>query len=261
MSEKNEATYSAANIVNYYAQLQLLQPAEQTILDRLRDKLPTMNMLDIGIGGGRTTKHFAPLVEFYTGIDYSSGMIEACEKRFQNTSDAMTLQIGDARDMAEFADDSFDFILFSFNGIDYVSHGDRLNILQEINRIGKTGCYVFFSSHNLQAMLKEFDWKSKLSFNPISTYVNLVMCIILFLCNVSITRQKLAESSYLILKDESHNFSLQTYYIRAEEQTKQLETDFTDIEVYSWQTGLQISDKKDLLTHPDLWLYYFCRVK
>ena len=174
MSEKNAATYGAANIVNYYAQLELLQPAEQTILDQLRDKLPTMKMLDIGIGGGRTTKHFAPLVDSYTGIDYSEGMIDACQTRFGENTNAMTLQVGDARDMTEFADDSFDFILFSFNGIDYVSHGDRLNILREINRIGKAGCYVLFSSHNLQAMAKEFDWKAQLSFNPISTYVNLV---------------------------------------------------------------------------------------
>ncbi len=261
MSEKNEATYSATNIVNYYAQLELLQPAEQTILNQLRDKLPTMKMLDIGIGGGRTTKHFAPLVESYTGIDYSHGMVEACQRRFQNTTSPVTLQVGDARDMAEFADDSFDFILFSFNGIDYVSHGDRLNILREINRIGKTGCYVLFSSHNLQAMAKEFDWKNKLSFNPVSTYVNLVMLVILMLCNLSISRKQLAAAKHLVIKDESHNFSLETYYIRAEEQTKQLEKGFDDIEIYSWQTGLQIADPSELRNHPDLWLYYFCRVK
>ncbi|OKH17431.1 class I SAM-dependent methyltransferase [[Limnothrix rosea] IAM M-220] len=260
MSEKNEATYSAANIINYYAQLELLQPAEQTILDQLRHQLPTIKMLDIGIGGGRTTKHFAPLVESYTGIDYSHGMIEACQKRFQNQSDVMTLQVGDARNMAEFADNSFDFILFSFNGIDYVSHGDRLDILQEINRIGKTGCYVLFSSHNLQAMAKEFDWKNKLSFNPIHTYVNLIMLVILILFNLSITYQQLTIANHLIIKDESHNFKLKTYYIRAEAQTKQLEKNFSNIEIYSWKTGLKISNPAELSAHPDLWLYYFCQV-
>ena len=261
MSKKNKATYSATNIVNYYAQLELLQPAEQTILDQLREKLPTMKMLDIGIGGGRTTKHFAPLVNSYTGIDYSSRMIEACKKRFHNLPHSVKLQVSDARDMAEFVDNSFDFILFSFNGIDYVSHGDRLKILQEISRVGKTGCYVFFSSHNLQAMAREFDWKSKLSFNPIAIYTNLIMLAILRICNLSVTRQKLTNSPYLILRDESHNFRLQTYYIQAAEQIKQLEKDFTEIKVYSWQSGLQISSGAELVSHPDLWFYYLCRIK
>lgn len=260
MPPQNEDTYMAASIVDYYAQLKLLQPAEQTILERLRTQLPTMKMLDIGIGGGRTTQHFAPLVASYTGIDYSSGMITACKQRFEKSPHPMNLQVGDARNMPEFAADSFDFILFSFNGIDSVSHGDRLKIFAEINRIGKTGCYVFFSSHNLQAMKGEFDCKQKISCNPLTTYVNLMMLILLRIFNFSITRQKLENADYLILRDESHNFRLKNYYIQADEQIKQLENGFAEIEIYSWQTGLEIADSHELSVHPDLWFYYLCRV-
>jgi ubiquinone/menaquinone biosynthesis C-methylase UbiE len=261
MGDRNATTYATAKTVDYYTQLQQLQPAEATIIERLRTQLPTMKMLDIGIGAGRTTKHFASLVATYTGIDYSPQMIAACQQRFKDSRQPMTLQVGDARAMAEFADQSFDFILFSFNGIDSVSHGDRLKIFQEIKRISKTGCYFLFSSHNLQAMEREFDWKQKISCNPISTYIDLVMLTILKSLNRSINRQKLADSDYLIIRDESHNFSLQNYYIRPAEQCRQLADEFENIEIYSWQSGLQISDPQELAEHPDLWLYYLCQSK
>ena len=75
-----------------------------------------MKMLDIGVGGGRTTLHFAPLVKEYVGIDYSQNMIKACQERFAQVS----FQTADARSMGIFKDSTFDFILFSYNGIDYI---------------------------------------------------------------------------------------------------------------------------------------------
>lgn len=260
MSDKNKETYAKSNIVWHYTQLNLLQPAEKTILDLLQDQLSTMKMLDIGIGGGRTTKHFAPLVEEYIGIDYSAEMIAACQQRFTASSDNMSLEVADARDMDCFADNSFDLILFSFNGIDYVDHCDRLKILQEVKRVGKPGCYFFFSSHNLQSIANEFDYKKQLSLNPFKTYVNLAMFALLRLFNFSITRKKIRTADYLIIRDESHNFRLQTYYIQPKVQIKQLANHFTNIEIYSWQTGQKILDSSDRCISSDMWLYYLCNI-
>jgi ubiquinone/menaquinone biosynthesis C-methylase UbiE len=254
--DKNKETYISSNIVRHYAQLNLLQPAEQTILNIFQDRLSAMKMLDIGIGGGRTTQHFAPLAQEYIGIDYSPEMISASQQRFPNISSS--IQIGDARDMSQFADDSFDFILFSFNGIDYVSHSDRLQILQEIHRVGKSGSYFFFSTHNLQAMIKEFNLKSKLSLNPLKTYENLMMLGLMKLFNFDISGDRLKTSDYLVIKDESHNFRLQTYYIHPPAQIKQLSNLFNKIEIYSWQSGLKISELDGSSITSDLWLYYLC---
>jgi ubiquinone/menaquinone biosynthesis C-methylase UbiE len=255
MTDQNQKTYASSDIVSHYAQLSLLQPAEKTILNLFQDRLPTMKMLDIGIGGGRTTQHFAPLVAEYIGIDYAPAMITACRQRFARSA-AITLEVGDARNLQQFADNSFDFILFSFNGIDYVSHSDRLQVLQEIQRVGKSGCYFFFSSHNLQGIVKEFAWETKISLNPIKTYVNLVMLALLNLFNLAIAREQLKTADYLIIKDESHNFRLQTYYIRPPAQIKQLQSaNFDHIEIYSWQSGLKIADQ---LISSDMWLYYLC---
>jgi ubiquinone/menaquinone biosynthesis C-methylase UbiE len=260
MFEKdNQNAYSSWSIVQYYARLKALQPAEQTILDRFKDRWSTIRMLDIGVGGGRTTQHFSHATADYIGIDYSAEMIAACENRFLD-SPQTSFEIADARDMSQFEDNSFDFILFSFNGIDYISHTDRLKVLQEISRVGKSGGFFFFSSHNLQAFEREFNFKSQLSFNPLKTYTNLVMFALLRTFNPSLTLQKLKTASYAIVKDESHNFRLNTYYVRHQEQLDQLGPNFSDIKSYSWKTGLELTNEQELNANSDLWLYYLCTI-
>ncbi len=261
MIDRNQETYQTSSLVWYYTQLNKLQPAEQAILELLRDRLPTMKMLDIGIGGGRTTQHFSSLAGEYIGIDYSAKMIAACQQRFAKSPRSINLQVVDARDLRQFADNSFDFILFSFNGIDYVSGVDRLKILSEVARVGKSGCYFYFSSHNLQGIAAEFNWRTKLSLNPLKTYVNLVMLGLLNIFNLEITHKQLETADYLIIKDESHNFRLQTYYIRPQAQIQQLQSSFDEIKIYSWQTGLEIINPQELSTNTDMWLYYLCTIK
>ncbi|NEQ51922.1 MAG: class I SAM-dependent methyltransferase [Leptolyngbya sp. SIO3F4] len=259
--DRNSATYAAADIVNYYSQLNRLQPAESAILERLRDQLPNMKMLDMGVGGGRTAQHFAPLVKQYVGVDYSPEMVAACQKRFRKLSHPISFEVGDARDLSQFEDNSFDFILFSFNGIDYVSHEDRLEILREIKRVGKQGCYFFFSSHNLQALENELTWQKQIGPNPLKSYENLVMLGLFWLFNRPMTRATLAASKHLIVRDESHNFRLDTYYIRAAQQVKQLSKDFSQVEIYPWQSTEKILDMGAAVMSQDLWLYYLCRIK
>ena len=246
--------------MQHYVELSALQPAETTIFKLLQAQLGSMKMLDIGVGGGRTTQYFSEVVAEYIGIDYSTEMIEACQKRFSDASDTKLFQVCDARDMSKFKDNSFDFILFSFNGIDYISHAERSQVFKEIQRIGKPGGYFCFSSHNLTAFEQEFDFKQQFSFNPLKTYINLVMAALLHVFNFPITLKQLKKSAYLILKDESHNFRLKTYYIRPQEQINQLESHFSGVKVYSWKSGLELTED-EMHCHSDLWLYYLCVVK
>ncbi len=258
-NESNKNVYSSFGIVQYYAQLKALQPAEQTIFNLFKDRLSNMKMLDIGVGGGRTTQHFSQATADYIGIDYSAAMIAACKKRFPISSQ-VSFEVSDVRDMSQFEDSSFDFILFSFNGIDYMSHTDRLKVLQEISRVGKSGGHFCFSSHNLYAFEQEFNFRKQLSFNPLKTYTNLVMFTLLRTFNPSLTLQKLQTATHAIVKDESHNFRLNTYYVRHQEQLDQLEPNFSDIKSYSWKSGLELANEQELNAHSDLWLYYLCTI-
>ncbi len=257
--DRNQNAYTTARIVQHYAQLGALQPAEKTVFDLLHDRLPGMKMLDIGVGGGRTTKHFAAIVADYTGIDYSAAMIAACKQRFAASSQAL-FAVCDARDLSQFRDNSFDLILFSFNGIDYVSHVDRLKVFQEVCRVGKPGGYFFFSSHNLQGLEHAFDARKQLSVNPFKTYVNLVMLGLLRCFNRSLTLKQLQASAHVVVRDESHNFCLQTYYVRPEEQLSQLNAHFNNATVYAWKSGLALTGASELVANADLWLYYLCSI-
>jgi hypothetical protein len=79
--------------------------------------------------------------------------------------------------------------------------------------------------------------------------------------NRSTSPQQIRQSAYEIIQDESHNFRLKQYYIRPQEQIKQLAADFDNIKIYSWNSGLQITTQQGLITNTDMWLYYLCRIK
>ncbi|MBE9031866.1 class I SAM-dependent methyltransferase [filamentous cyanobacterium LEGE 11480] len=259
----NLTTYRSAGIVRHYAQLQQLQPAEETILELLKGQWADWSMLDIGVGAGRTTKHFAHRVAQYVGVDYSADMVAACVQRFPGAkgSDQVRFDVCDARDLSQFADDSFDFVLFSYNGIDSVSHDDRLQVFREVQRVGKPGGYFCFSSHHLTAMARDFDWGKQWSWNPGKTYVNLMMTAILHGVNWPTGLKQIQAVPYALLKDESHTFRLKHYYIRAAAQLEQLQEWFGEVKVYGWNGGVELETVEAMDGCMDLWLYYLCRVK
>ena len=165
----NKHTFEHAGIVTEYAAAKGLQLPERTIFDALSDRLRTMRMLDIGVGGGRTTEHFAGLVKQYIGIDYSEPMIEVCRTRFSDQFPDARFEVGDATDMRSFDNASFDFILFSFNGIDYVTHEERLEAFRAVHRVGCAGAVFCFSTHNIQSIDRLNRFSDILRKNPIWT--------------------------------------------------------------------------------------------
>ena len=94
----NEYTFERERVVRAYEQENELQKPEEVVLTMLKDRLKDMRMLDIGVGAGRTTFHFAPLVKEYIGVDYSHKMIEACKRRFPERADSF--RVCDARSMS-----------------------------------------------------------------------------------------------------------------------------------------------------------------
>jgi ubiquinone/menaquinone biosynthesis C-methylase UbiE len=153
MAAGEESTYEyfvRDDVVAEYASLDFLFEPEKKILDELRPRLADARMLDVGVGAGRTTVHFAPLVREYVGVDVSAKMVEACERRFARLGDRATFLVADARDMAELEDESFDIVLFSFNGLDIVGdHEERLRSLLELHRVCREDGTLVFSAHNL----------------------------------------------------------------------------------------------------------------
>ncbi len=253
----NQSTYETDSVVSEYAAAAELQPPEQAVIALLGSELRNARMLDIGIGGGRTTAHFAPRVREYIGIDYAVKMIEACRVRFPDLAQRNAFSVCDARAMNIFSDDYFDFVLFSFNGIDYVSLEDRLQILREIARVSRKGAHFVFSTHNLNS-----DAEAMFAFSDgdgmrdrLTKPVNRIRFRLL---NAGWRRDR-ARADHMILNDGAHHFRLRTLYIRADAQLSQLrESGFAAAKIFGRDGRLLTAS--DAQTCVDSWLHYLTTV-
>lgn len=258
---QNQATYDRPEVAAIYAAQSHLQPAEATILELMRPKLAAASMLDLGVGGGRTTVHFAKRVRAYVGADYSEVMVKACRARFAGYPAHISFKVCDARSMDMFPAGSFDLILFSHNGIDYVGHEDRLKILREIRRVGKPGATVCFSSHNLNWCANLFELRRLVSLNP-RRWIQMAKRLGLrFVFNPHVRTATVRSAAYLVFNDGAHRRKLLTYYVRPREQIRQLQPDFGRIRVFSHASGAEITDASELDRVEDRWLYYLCEAK
>jgi ubiquinone/menaquinone biosynthesis C-methylase UbiE len=256
--EANKETYSSKKVIAYYKKYESLQKPEESIFNLLKNKLSSMKMLDIGIGAGRTTIHFAPHVKEYIGVDYVAGMVDACKHKFSNKFPLSMFQIADARKLDQFIEHEFDFVLFSFNGIDYISPDERFLALQQINRVIKPEGYFCFSSHNIQSL--ENPAKFKLRLNLFA----LIKQIIVWQKVKKTNRQQFAvikTSEFISINDGVHDFGLQTYYFRPIVQQKILhKAGFKNVRFFSLETGLEIDNENiSISTSTDRWIYYLCQ--
>lgn len=251
-------SFNKDHVVATYRSASHLQKPEETVLNHLAPQLSGFSMLDLGVGGGRTTLHFAKWVKDYQGVDISDNMIRACESRFSQYPIKLTFKVGDAANLDWIDSNSKDFVLFSYNGIDCVDHETRQKILSEINRVLKAGGYFLFSSHNLLAIEYLFSLKKQWSRNPINLFRRLRQCLLLnFKYNDRKQIRNLKKQPFAVINDGSYDYTLSTYYITPSEQLKQLNPYFNNVKVFSITSGLEISG--ELKNNKDAWIYYLCR--
>ncbi len=95
--ERNRSKFDA--IAEHYAQHWHLHPPERTLLERQRGHWHESDMLDIGVGGGRTSFTFAAITRSYVGVDYSPRMIDI-SRRVIGEDERVRFEVCDARDLA-----------------------------------------------------------------------------------------------------------------------------------------------------------------
>lgn len=115
---------------------------ERNAISSVADEVRGEPILDVGVGAGRSTWLLRMLSPRYTAVDYTPEMVELCRRLHPDVD----VRIGDARDLAEFADESFAFVTFSCNGIDAVDHEDRERVLAEFSRVLRPDGLVLFST-------------------------------------------------------------------------------------------------------------------
>jgi SAM-dependent methyltransferase len=106
---------------------------------------PPAQVLDLGCGAGRTSCPLAQRGYSVVAGDISPEMIARARQLHPHIDfrvlDAVALDL---------PSDTFDVVLFSFNGLDYVyPFANRLRALREIFRVLRPGELFVYSSHNL----------------------------------------------------------------------------------------------------------------
>jgi SAM-dependent methyltransferase len=151
--DPNLDTYNSPELTSYYSSLNYLTPCERLLFDEYLN--PGMAILDLGVGGGRTTSYLSSFARRYVGADYATGMIHACQKKFPN----LEFKNVSAADLSIFAASSFDAVVMAFNGMDSVVPDEsRYRALSEIRRVLKPNGVLIFSSHNVRSILVRPSW-------------------------------------------------------------------------------------------------------
>lgn len=254
--DRDRDTYEDPLIVSSYGRQRLLQPPEQTVLDELAPELGQMDMLDLGVGAGRTAWHFAPRVKTYLGLDYARTMIERCKQDLPGYA----FVVGDASRL-DLADGSYDLVLFSYNGIDHLEPEDRQRALREMKRVLRPGGLMVFSSHNsnfLPVIVERFRFRFHAGLRE--TLRSLKWALVFNVCNPTLRfRLPLGIG---IVNDGLHSFrSSGICYIRPDLQVDTLRSmDMSDISCAANENARYIpGNAPDVATLDSPWVYYRCR--
>jgi SAM-dependent methyltransferase len=252
--------YSRPQVIEGYAQEDALQPPERSILNALAPRMAGMTMLDIGVGAGRLTAHFAPRVKDYHGIDLAPEMVAYCRRRFAGRIPAEKFAVRDMRELESYPGQCFDLVLNSYNTIDHLDRSERARFLLEARRLVRPGGYLCFAAHNIRAVLNNLricDWHRAWR-HPRNTAQRLWLRVKFLAMNRGELRRA-ARADDVIVRNGTHgDFSLDIHYVRPERQINALaQAGFNRVSVYSLDTGAELTPQA-LASSADRWLYYLC---
>ncbi len=219
----NRSTMRAS--ARFYASLSGLEVSEKKALDDIMHNVKGKRILDVGVGGARTTAALLEMSSQYVGVDYIEGMISHCRQRFPH----VCFEVADARDMPQFKNSSFDLIVFAWSGISMVDHTGRMSILKEMYRLLAPGGYFVFSTYNLGARERaqrftfpDFTFPknpARLAKQAVGFCKHTVLSII---NRLRYKKQEVYTSEYAIINDKCHDYRTMLYYISLAHQRAQL---------------------------------------
>jgi SAM-dependent methyltransferase len=147
IGERNRERFDHPDAVAAYRAMTDLTPAEQHCFAA---HIPVgARILDLGVGTGRTTPWLHQRASRYLGIDVAPAMVDAARALHPGVE----LEVGDATALTGLGDGEFDVVVFSFNGIDYLSDADRALALREVHRVLAPGGTFVLSTHQPRAVV------------------------------------------------------------------------------------------------------------
>lgn len=245
----NRSAYKQDKVVRIYTGTPKLFKGEEALIKKYKSELADATFLDIGVGGGRTTHFIQPIVKKYFGVDYSQNFVDHVAEQYSGQTNTV-IQFGDARNLHQYSENFFDFILFSFNGIDCVNYADREQVIREMFRLLKPGGHFWFSFHNIYSVPKlySFQWPR----NPLNWMKEWQRLKKVKQLNEAMSNYLGVD--YCFLRDGAELFEADVMYIKPELQNDLLKKyGFSQVSYYDAQSGGQLAT--DTKAHTIDWIY------
>lgn len=205
-----------------YAADVALTPPERSLLARLRGNWQDLDVLDLGVGAGRTAYTLSALARSYVGVDFSPQMIERARRRVEE-DDRTSFVVRDVRDLSQWHGREFGLVLFSFNGIDAIEPADRGLILSEVRKVIAQDGLFAFSSHSLHALPFDVKLRAPSLHAPIrSTYRSIRRTIGLVRANRGLDLEAAWAQGWTLVRDDAHDFALVLCYVSPVHQVAEL---------------------------------------
>jgi SAM-dependent methyltransferase len=211
----------------------VLKPAEALLLVRYHDRFAG-RVVEIGCGAGRVLGYLVQICRQAEGIDVSPSMVRYCRAAFP---EAQVTQ-GDLRALSDCLSGRYDVVLASDNILDILDDAERRRVLAEIRRWLAEGGLLVFSTHNLANMdspppAPPDDGRARRSRGLVAKALDTSPAAaargVARLRRERINRRRLAGLEYraadhAVLNDEAHEYGLLHYYIRRDDQERQLQS-------------------------------------
>ena len=200
-------------------------PGERAALESVEADATDQPILDLGVGAGRTVPLLRSISRDYVGLDYTPELVRVCREKHP----AVRIVHGDARDLSRFPDESFQLVVFSFNGIDAVNPTDRLAVLREARRVLRVGGALLFSTHNQEGpghgeRLRLGIYKTR---NPVKLAARAAVALLHAARTIRNYKRysKLGHEGdgYSIQNASAHDHGILIHYITLQSQLEQLE--------------------------------------
>jgi SAM-dependent methyltransferase len=142
LAASNVAAWTNGSFVAEYSRREL-RPVEVLLMVRYRDHFAG-RVLELGCGAGRITGYLAALAREVHALDVSPVMVRECRRRCPTAH----VELGDARDLSAFEEESLDLVVAGCNLLDVFSDRERREVLRSIRRLLVPGGLLIMSSHN-----------------------------------------------------------------------------------------------------------------
>jgi SAM-dependent methyltransferase len=213
----NSAFYQTARVARRAAR-EGLDAQEIVALLKYQRHVVDRDVLDIGVGDGRTARVLGVLARRYVAIDYSPLVVAEARR----TMPHLDVHLEDMRDLKRWSDATLDFVFGPSNVIDAVSHADRLRTLGEARRVLRNGGLFVFSSHNRCYSRAQAGPRLRLSRNPLTLALHIVRYVRTARLHMRMRPMRRFEDDYALLDDCGPDHALLHYYVDHNAQERQL---------------------------------------